>query len=218
MTRRNAVRVWDLPTRLFHWSLAAGVVAAFATIYAGALDWHFRIGYALLALLLFRVMWGFAGAAYARFAAFPPSLRTALAYLRGDHAGRAGHNPLGAFAVYAFLLVLITQAVLGLFANDGSFSEGPLAQLVAGATSNLATRLHKWNQWLIVALVTLHLAAIAWHHHVKGEPLIRAMLHGDHHAPADRPVRPARDDGRMRLRAVILLAISAGLVSYLVKL
>lgn len=215
MKHVKAVRVWDLPTRLFHWSLAAGVVLAFATIYAGATDWHFRIGYAVLTLLVFRVLWGFAGAAYARFVAFPPSPRAALAYLRGHHVKRAGHNPLGAFAVYAFLIVLMAQAVLGLFANDGSFSEGPLAALVAGATSDLATRLHKWNQWLIVALVALHLAAIAWHQHLKREPLVAAMLHGDH---PGLDARPARDDHRMRVRALILLALAAGLVSYLVQL
>lgn len=211
----GAVRVWDLPTRLFHWTLAALVVAAFATIYAGELDWHFRAGYAVLALVIFRLLWGFVGSRYARFSSFPPSPTAALAYLRGNYPPRLGHNPLGALSVYAILLVVLVQVVLGLFANDGSFSEGPLARLVTGSTSDLATRLHKWNQWLIVGLVVCHITAIFFYFKAKRENLVRPMLLGDHDG---LPGHPAKDDWAMRLRAVVLLAISASMVGWLIKL
>ncbi len=212
---RAHVRVWDLPTRLFHWSLAALVGAAFFTIYAGELDWHFRVGYAVLALVIFRLLWGFAGPLYARFASFPPSLSAARDYLRGQHPPRPGHNPLGAFSVYAILLVLLAQALLGFFANDGSFSEGPLAKLVAGSTSDLATRLHKWNQWLIVALVATHVAAIFFYLHARRDNLVGPMLHGRR---LGLNGRHADDDLAVRVRAAILLAVSAAMVGFLVKL
>ncbi|MEG1970736.1 MAG: cytochrome b/b6 domain-containing protein [Burkholderiaceae bacterium] len=214
-SKLGAVRVWDLSTRLFHWTLATLTVAAFATIYAGEIDWHFQVGYALLALLIFRLLWGFAGPLYARFASFPPSLVAARAYLRGEHPPRPGHNPLGAFSVYAILLVLLTQALLGLFANDGSFTEGPLVKLVASGTSDWATRLHKWNQWVIVALVVTHIAAIFFYLHAKRENLVAAMLHGHRHG---LDASHTEDGLRVRARALILLAISTALVGFLIKL
>lgn len=215
MSSKQSVRVWDLPTRLFHWALVSVLTGAFVSISVGAIDWHFRLGYALLALLVFRVLWGFAGPRYARFASFPPHPVAALAYLRGHRPISLGHNPLGAFSVYAFLLVLSAQAVLGLFANDGSFSEGPFAALVSGATSNLATRLHKWNQWLILALVGLHLAAILYYQLGRGERLVAAMWHGHRHGLSGS--HPHAEDGvRTRVRALILALLASALVSYLV--
>lgn len=191
------------------------IAAAFVTIYSGAIEWHFRIGYAVMALLLFRILWGFAGPRYARFASFTPSPSAVLAHLRKPHAPQAGHSPVGALSVYAMLLALLAQALLGLFANDGSFSEGPWARFVAGATSDLLTRLHKWNQWLIAGLVGLHLAAIVYYLLRKHDNLVPPMVHGRRRGVI---AEPTHDDARTRLGALVFLALSAGLVAYLVKL
>lgn len=209
-----ATRVWDLPTRLFHWALAVLVVVAVATAKVGGnwMDWHMRAGYAVLALVLFRLLWGFAGSRYARFATFVRGPRALLDYLRGRVRPTAGHSPLGALSVLALLAVFLVQAGSGLFASDDIFTEGPLAKLVSGATMNLMTTVHKRGEYVIYALVGLHLAAVAYYALVRREPLIATMVGGDRILPAP----PARDDALLRLRALLLFAVACALVWYLV--
>jgi cytochrome b len=207
-------RVWDLPTRLFHWALAVLVAVAIATAKIGGnwMDWHMRAGYAVLALLLFRLLWGFAGSRYARFANFVHGPRAVLDYLRGRSQHTAGHNPLGALSVLALLAVFLVQAGSGLFASDDIFSEGPLAKLVSTATMDLMTTVHKRGEYVIYALIGLHLAAVAFYEFVRREPLIMAMVSGDRRCQAP----PARDDVLLRLRALLLFAVACGLVWFLV--
>jgi cytochrome b len=213
----DRVRVWDLPTRLFHWTLVALTVFSVVTAKIGgnAIEWHFWSGYAVLSLLLFRLLWGVAGDRYARFANFVRGPRTVLAYLRGRHDGVAGHNPLGALSVLALLAAMLLQAVTGLFANDAIFSEGPLAKLVSGASSDRMTRIHSFNEWGLYGLIGLHLAAVAYHEWVRGRPTIRPMISGDRRGIQ---ASPARDDAAIRLRAGVLLAAAASLVGYVVSL
>lgn len=214
------VRVWDLPTRLFHWALAACIVGSLVSVNLGgnAVGWHFRFGYAILTLVLFRVLWGFAGPRYARFASFPPNPAAALRYLRGAGKGSPGHNPLGAFSVYALLAALGFQAGTGLFANDAIMWDGPLKALVSNATSDWLTKLHKINRFVVIALIALHLAAIAWYSWVRRESLVRPMILGDRtidDAPAAAPVpraEPAADGARERVLALALLGASAAIV------
>lgn len=213
------IRIWDLPTRLFHWVLVLLVVFSIVSAKIGGnwLDWHMRSGYCILALVLFRIMWGFAGSHHARFANFvrPPS--AIFSYLRGmrdgSAAAQAGHNPLGALSVVAVLLVLLLQASAGLFANDSVASEGPLAKLVSSGTSDLLTRVHKINQYVIFALIGLHLAAIAYYYFAKRENLVVPMLTGD---KSGTTFVPAIDDTKVRVRAAILLTIAAALAGYVV--
>lgn len=211
------LRVWDLPTRLFHWALAACIVGSLVSVNLGgnAVGWHFRFGYAILALLLFRLSWGFAGPRYARFASFPPSPAAALRYLRGERVGSPGHSPLGAFSVYLMLVALAFQAATGLFANDDIMWEGPLAALVSNDTSNWLTTLHRINRFVVVALVVLHLAAIAWYRWARKERLAAAMVSGDKRVAAPR-AEPAADGPRERLRALALLCLSSVAVWLLV--
>jgi cytochrome b len=219
MDRAPRTRIWDLPTRLFHWLLAALVVFSVVTAKVGGnwIDWHMRSGYAVLALLLFRILWGFVGARYARFAAFvrgPAAIADYVRRLRaGDAAAHAGHNPLGALSVLAMLAALLVQASSGLFANDAIASEGPLAKYVSGAASDFATRIHKLNQYPIFALIALHVAAVAYYHFAKRENLVLPMLTGD---KPGRVGEPAADDLALHLRAVALLALAAGAVAFLV--
>ncbi len=211
------VRVWDLPTRLFHWTLVLLLVFSVSTAKIGgnALQWHFWSGYAVLTLVTFRILWGMAGDRYARFAAFVRGPRTVIAYLRGAHDTGAGHNPLGALSVLALLAAVLVQASTGLFANDAIFSEGPLAKLVSNATSDRMTAIHNWNEKVIYALVALHLAAVLFYEIARRKRVVLAMIDGDQRSIV---AEAARDDASMRLRAVILLALAAGLVSYVVQL
>ena len=220
--REDTVRVWDLPTRLFHWSLAACVIGSLVTINLGgnAVAWHFRFGYAILTLLIFRLAWGFVGPRYARFASFPPNPMAALRYLRGQEPSVAGHSPLGALSVYALLLSLAFQAGTGLFANDAIMWDGPLKNLVSNDTSDLLTRLHKINRFVVIGLVVLHLAAIAYYALVKRRRLVRPLLTGDLPVPPAEAAahRPARDDLGLRVRGLILVAAAAAAVWGIVRI
>jgi len=219
----NAVRVWDLPTRLFHWSLATLVVASVITAQIGgnAMAWHFRSGYAVFALLAFRLLWGVMGGRWSRFASFIQTPATMLRYLRSEHRPEehldVGHNPLGALSVLGLLAVLSAQVATGLFADDEISSAGPLVKFVSGATSNLATSWHtNFGQWLIIALVLLHVTAILFYLLKKRQNLIRPMLTGD--KPLGPGVPSSTDNLRSRgLALALLLACAAG-VAWLVSL
>ncbi len=184
------IYVWDLPLRIFHWGL---VICVLGSIITGSLGgnsfiWHFRFGYCVIGLLAFRIVWGFAGSTYSKFSSFPPSPGRAISYLKGEpslgvsvdekKAAHLGHNPLGAFSVYAILLALIFQVSTGLFANDAIMWDGPLRNYVSNDTSDLLTTLHKINRVVLFALIGLHLLAMAFYTWVKKEPLVGAMVSG----------------------------------------
>lgn len=215
------VRVWDLPTRLFHWALVAAVAGLFATAYWPGfwIVWHSRLGYAVLALVLFRLAWGFAGGRWSRFNAFIHAPGSVLDYLRGrahpDHL--VGHNPLGAAFVFAMLAALLAQAASGLFTDDEIAFTGPLNRFVSNATGVTATWYHKdVGQWMLVALVVLHIGAVLYYLVGKKDNLIKPMITGDKRL--DAPVAASRDDTRSRLGALLLLGLCAGLVYLLVTL
>ncbi len=213
----HRIRVWDLPTRVFHWTLAALVVGSFATVKIGGnlMVWHERLGYAALALVLFRVVWGFVGGRYARFASFVRGPGRVLGHLRGAVPPSPGHNPLGALSVLGLLAVVGFQATSGLFTNDDIAFEGPLARHVSGATSSLLTTLHRYNEKVILALVALHVAAILYYRFAKRKDLVRPMLDGD--ARFESPFPASRDDAALRARAVAVAAACAAAVYWLVR-
>lgn len=221
------LRVWDLPTRAFHWALAACVIGSLATIRIGgeAIAWHFRCGYAILALILFRLAWGFVGPRYARFRSFPPNPAAAWREFRGRGSGVSeeyppGHSPLGALSVYAMLLALAVQVSTGLFSSDAILWDGPLKNLVSNDASDLLTRIHKVNRLVLVALVALHLAAIAYYRIARGRGLVGPMLSGDSEpgpGGATCP-EPARDDAAVRVGAMLLMAGCAAAVWWIVRL
>lgn len=140
--------------------------------------WHFRCGYLILSLLLFRVVWGFVGSTYSRFAYFPPNPAAAWRYLRGQHSPQPGHSPLGALSVYALLLALLLQVVTGLFANDAIMWDGPLRHWVSDDLSDQLTQWHKLNRFVLLGLIGLHISAIAYYSWVKKRRLVAAMIHG----------------------------------------
>jgi cytochrome b len=219
----STVRVWDLPTRIFHWLLAVCVCASIASAWIGgnAMVWHMRFGYAVFTLLAFRLLWGMVGGHWSRFANFAYAPATTLRYLRGgsrpDEHHEVGHSPLGAFSVLAVLALLAAQVGTGLFADDEISNTGPLIRFVTGDTSLALTRWHKgYGQWLIIALVVLHIAAILYYVFVRRRDLVRPMLHGDKVLTVAAPA--ASDTAASRLLAGLLLALCAGGVGWVVNL
>jgi len=219
----SAVRVWDLPTRAFHWVLTACVLGSLSSAWIGgnAMVWHLRFGYVVFTLLLFRLLWGFFGGHWSRFATFAYSPGTSLRYLRGesraDEHHHVGHNPLGAFSVFGLLLILALQVGTGLFADDEIATTGPLNKFVSGTTASTFTSWHTtFGQWLIVTLVVLHLAAVVFYLVRRRQNLIGPMLTGDKQLKGSVPA--AVDSGRSRLVALVLFALAGGVVTWLVNL
>jgi len=217
------VRVWDLPTRLFHWVLAICVIVSLvsAWIGGGAMAWHLRSGYTVFALLLFRLVWGFVGGHWSRFATFAYAPSTSLRYLRGesrpDEHHHVGHNPLGAFSVFGLLLILAAQVGSGLFADDEIATTGPLNKFVSGKTAGTLTHWHTtFGQWFILTLVVLHVAAVVFYLVKRKQNLVRPMLSGDKLLTADAPA--SVDTLGSRLGALLALAAAVVLVTWLVSL
>jgi cytochrome b len=179
-----STRVWDLPTRLFHWVLTALIVAQYATGEYHVLDmrWHCWLGYATLALIAFRVLWGFAGSQTSRFADFlrgPGAvLRHFRAYFYKNPQSSIGHNPLGGWSVLALLACVLVQAISGLFASNDISEQGPFADRVSASAMHLMTRVHGWNQNLLLLLIGLHVVAVLLHLLLKHDNLILPMFSG----------------------------------------
>lgn len=217
------VRVWDLPTRCFHWVLALTLVASVvsAKIGGNAMIWHFRFGYLVFTLLAFRVLWGLVGGRWSRFSSFIYTPGTVIRYLRGqaraDEHLDVGHNPLGSFSVIALLALLAAQVATGLLADDEIANVGPLNRFVSGAIAGQATHWHKdYGQWILLALVALHVAAILYYLLRKKLNLVRPMLVGDKPLPAGTPA--ATDSAATRLLALVLAVLCAGGVAWVASL
>lgn len=214
----HKVRVWDLPTRFFHWALVACVIglAITGTVGGNAMVWHFRFGYTVLALLLFRIVWGLVGGRWSRFGAFIYAPQSVISYLKGrgkpEHG--VGHSPIGAGSVFGMLGFLVAQVGTGLLSDDEIAFAGPLTRFVSNATVSLTTNYHKnIGKWVLLALVVLHIAAIIYYLSRKHN-LVGAMLHGDKELVVAAP--PSRDDTVSRVAAVLILAVCGG-VAYWVS-
>jgi cytochrome b len=191
---RVRIRVWDAPTRLVHWSIAALIPFSWWSAHAGHLPWHRLSGYTILALLAFRLIWGVAGSRTARFAGFMKGPAAVLAYVRGRAASLVGHNPLGGWSVAAMFLALAVQLGLGLFSIDeDGFEAGPLYKFLSFDTSRAVAKVHHLTFYVLLALIVLHLAAIAFHA-LRGRNLTGPMITGRADLPAQTappPMAPA---------------------------
>lgn len=217
----HTIRVWDLPTRLFHWSLALCVLGLLITGNIGGnwMNWHLRLGYAVLTLLLFRLVWGVVGGRWSRFSSFIYTPGTLWRYLRGEvkPEHKLGHNPLGALSVFALLFMLLAQVGSGLFSDDDIAFFGPLVGFVSGETVSQATRYHKnIGKFVVLGLVVMHLMAIVFYKWVKKDSLVLPMVTGDKLAPQALP--PARDDGFTRVLALVVFGVCAASVTWIVSL
>lgn len=212
----QSVRVWDLPTRLFHWVLALAVIGSLVSSQIGgnAMVWHTRLGLLVFALLIFRGIWGFAGGHWSRFSSFVYGPRSVMAYLRGDGGpgGRydIGHSPVGSLSVWALFGSLSVQVATGLVVDDEIATTGPLNRFVSNATASAAGGWHtQFGKWLLIGLVIAHIAAVLYYFWRKKQDLIGPMLHGDMPLPPGTPA--SRDDMGRRLAAAVTLAAAAAL-------
>ncbi|MGZ8370462.1 MAG: cytochrome b/b6 domain-containing protein [Caulobacteraceae bacterium] len=208
------IRLWDGPVRLIHWSIAGLLVVSWWTQDHDLMSWHRRSGYAIAALLAFRLFWGVFGSQTARFSSFIKGPRAVLAYVRGRAVAGLGHTPLGAFSVIALLAALIAQVGMGLFAIDEEgFESGPLARFVSFDTARAVAGAHEWGFRIILALSVLHIAAIAWYA-LKGKNLIGPMITGRKRLALDMP-EPARAKAWAYVAGVVLAAAVFALLLWL---
>jgi cytochrome b len=222
---RSKLRVWDLPTRLFHWTLVVLVVVQVVSGKWGP-GWskdywstvHFWCGYAILALLLFRIAWGFVGSTTARFSDFVKGPGAGITYMRGLFGTKSepeiGHNPVGGWMVVALILGLLVQIVSGLFATDTDmgYYAGPLAKFASEAWGNRATTVHHYWINLLYLMVALHISASLFYLVVKRQNLIGPMFSGDKLLPAG--VAPPLRFASARLALSLLIA--AACIVYLI--
>ena len=215
---RRSISVWDAPVRIFHWLLAALVLTSWVTSEIGgnAMTYHMWSGYAILTLVAFRIVWGFIGSEHARFSGFLYGPRAMLGHAAGLFGANAryyvGHNPLGGASVVLMLASLLLQASTGLFANDDIATEGPLAPLVSGATSSLLTTIHRYNFYVLVVLIAVHIAAALFYLVVKGENLIGAMITGRKSVPGEGNYPEGRTTSAW-LALVVLIVVAAGVAA-----
>ncbi len=223
---KKKIRIWDLPIRAFHWLLVLCIIGSLISVNIGgnAIEWHAYFGYCILTLLIFRIVWGFVGSTHARFSSFFPTRSRILGYLGGQPSRYLGHNPLGAFSVFALLLALSIQAVTGLFGDDEIAFQGPLAKFVSSSTVDLLSEIHDANQIVIYILIALHIAAIIYYRKYRNIDLITPMVVGDKEVndsekgkyfPAD--LNQASNDGALqRSLALLLLSLIAVIVGYFI--
>lgn len=209
--------MWDLPTRLFHWAIVVLVATLYVTWRMNWMGWHVLSGEALLALILFRILWGFFGtetARFARFAAGPgAALRHLAALARSDPEREAGHNPAGAWMVFLLLGLLLCEVLTGLYINNDVANEGPFTEITPAPVANAITDLHAILWDAILFAVVLHIFAILAYACLKGQNLVGPMITGNKSLPetiaAPRLASP--------WLALFLLALAAGgalIVSY----
>ncbi len=214
---RLLMKVWDAPTRLFHWAITLLVLTSYLTYRFDRMGWHMLSGYTVLTLLLFRLVWGFVGSDTARFRSFLKSPVAGLQHLRHltrrEPDDQIGHNAAGGWMVLVLLLSLAVQVGTGLFSNDEILTEGPLAHLVSSATSHLLTRIHSINFNVLLGLIGLHVVVVLVYAVVKGQNLLRPMVTGKKRLPA------AARQPRLASPAVaaIVLVFAAALVWALVS-
>jgi cytochrome b len=177
--RSARTAIWDWPVRLCHWLFVLLIPLAWWTAEEHMFDWHLRIGILMLALLVFRIIWGFVGSSTARFANFLRGPSAALSYMRGQWPEKLGHNPIGGWSAGALLVLMVVQVGLGLFATDeDGLASGPLNAWVSFDTGEQIKDLHEANFNILLAFIALHVAAIIFYAVVKRTNLVLPMITG----------------------------------------
>jgi cytochrome b len=213
-------QVWDLPLRVFHWTLVIAFIGAYVTNRLGVnyFKYHLWCGYTVIVLVAFRILWGIVGTHHARFTNFVrgplTSLRYAWQILRGTEQSHAGHNPMGAWMVLLLLLTLFVQAFTGLFGDDQIMNLGPLYGYVNAETSSILTSLHRQLFYWIAGAAAVHILAVAAHVFFKEENLVSAMITGRKPAHAVAEAESIRNS-RIWL-AVLLLSVLVSALTWLV--
>jgi cytochrome b len=215
-------RVWDVPVRVFHWVLVLLIVSQITTVSLGgnAMEYHVLGGSSILAMVLFRIVWGVVGTRHARFANFMRGPLAVLRYARSltgsNHEKHEGHNPLGGWSVIAMLASVLVQAVSGLFADDEIMTTGPLWKYVSDDVASTFGAIHEANAFVLLSLICIHMGAILFYLVKKKENLIVPMFSGiktsvDTHIESLRP-------GQGILRALLVLIACVALTYAVVTL
>jgi cytochrome b len=220
---KHEVRAWDLPTRLFHWTLLTLVGCAWvshenaAALGDNSLLWHRWNGYAILVLLVFRLIWGVVGSSTSRFSNFIRSPLATLTYarqlLRGRPLHYLGHNPMGTWMIIALFSALLVQGGLGLFVLDhNDIVAGPLQGTISDELAKLFGRWHRFVFKVIVGLAIIHMLANALYGVFANEPLVQAMVTGkkpaqDYVDASDAVIVP-----NANLRALVCLIAATAIV------
>lgn len=213
------VAVWDLPTRLFHWSLVILVAFSWWSGENERFQWHFWSGYAILTLLIFRLIWGFVGSSTARFTGFVRGPMAGIAHLRellGKHELRdVGHNAIGGWMVVALIVALLVQVVTGLFADDTILTMGPLGELVSSGTRDWLTDIHEILIKIILVMIGLHVLAVLAYLALRKINLVKPMITGRKALPADLAAPPPKIASSLLALAVLIVSalIVWGIVS-----
>jgi cytochrome b len=211
------VRIWDIPIRLFHWAIVILLGTSWITEKQGWMELHFLAGYSLLALLLFRLVWGFVGSQTARFTSFLRNPLAVLRYILRLHRRgpdtELGHNAAGGWMVLVMLVLLAVQVGTGLCANDDGINEGPLFDYVGKEWSDWLSHIHAVNFSLIQIMVSLHVLAVIAYALVKKHDLVRPMVTGVKRLPSGTTAPRIGNP----LLALLLFAIAVAAVDVLVR-
>ncbi len=196
--------LWDLPTRVFHWCIVCCIPLAWWSAETGNFDAHSWIGYSVIVLVVTRVLWGLVGSRHSRFSDFLVGPGGVQAYLRGQGYRSAGHNPLGGWSIVVMLLLLLLQAVSGLFNSDDVLFSGPLYYAADGPFRDTMGVVHEVTFNLLLALVLLHIGAVLYHQFRLKEKLLQAMWRGR------APGREGREPPVSAWLALLLLCLVGG--------
>ncbi|MCG9729974.1 cytochrome b/b6 domain-containing protein [Shewanella sp. Isolate13] len=211
------VKVWDIPTRIFHWALLCLLGGLWWTADAGEMEWHQILAYGLMVLIGVRLIWGVIGSETSRFSHFIHSPKKVIAYLvktrREGISASIGHNPIGGYMVITLISLICIQLITGLFATDEIFTEGPLYSLVSSDTASQLTWLHKKNFDLILILAAIHVVAVLVHM-VKGDRILGAMFSGYKKLPAStlEADKATQLSFASLIKALVLVVVIGGLV------
>lgn len=225
----KTIKVWDLPVRIFHWSLVVLFIAAYVTNSLGSdyFVYHLWSGYALIILVSFRIVWGLVGTYHARFTHFVKNpvatAKYALSVFKKRDKHYLGHNPLGAVMVVVLLIAILVQAITGLFTNDEIFNVGPLYAYINDELSLQLTSLHRQLFYWILGAIALHIIAVIAHVIFKRDNIIRAMFSGNKNLPTqeDSQTTQSKDDqvsissskiGLAIMILIVLIAILAAVI------
>ncbi len=211
----HRVRVWDLFVRLFHWLLVVLVSVTALTGFLGEewwLDYHVWAGYAIAALLVLRLIWGFAGSPYARFSSFVFSARETLGFVwdlvRGRPGHYTGHNPAGALMVFALLAVLTALTVSGIVLLGGQENQGLLAGVVSYATGAFMRDIHEWLAWGLLGMIGAHIGGVLLEGYLSRENLVRAMVTGY------KKAAPQHDAGYAKFRSALVALLAVVVIGF----
>ena len=208
-----SVRVWDLPTRLFHWAIVLIIPAMWATHKLERMDLHILLGQVMLGLVLFRLIWGVIGSSTARFAGFVRGPAAVLRYLRDWPGPAFGHNPLGGWSVVIMLMLLAVQVGLGLFVTDeDGLNSGPLSHLVSYDSARILAERHETVFKILLGVIALHVAAVLYYRFVRRDDLITPMVTGNRDAPGSGEMLAPAPYWRFLLAAALAAGLTLGIV------